>query len=213
MTQRVWLAMVVVLALGCRDVTAPTAPPAARPEAQAQRAAEVAPPIHILRQSPTAPSLRRYQVSFWVRHDRASLVTVNYRRVAGQSTAQPFLRFSVPKFGLMFRPDGTPLEGSDSIRVTLRIDRAQLSVDFEPSGVQFSRVRTPELTLWYANADPDLDDNGIVDATDAHLEDRLALWGRSNQAHAWAKLQSKKDRLQQSVTSRLYHFSEYAVCW
>jgi len=163
--------------------------------------------IRMLEQSPSAPPLQTYRVSFWARHDRQSTVTVNYR------SGQRFLRFRIPRFGLAEGPGDTRLRGSDSIRITLTIDPLKLSVDFQPSGVEFSKVLAPVLTLSYANANPDLNGDGEVDARDQTVEQLLGLWTQTRGAQRWLKLASKNDTMQEFVSARLYHFSEYALSW
>ena len=200
-----WVRFAILLALaGCREATAPLDRQTVVGPQISQSAAT---DIPIVQQAATAPSLETYRVSFWARHDRQSTVTVNYR------SGQPLLHFHIPKFGLMWGPDETRLRGSDSILITLTIDTRKLSVDFQPSGVEFSKVLAPLLTVWYANASPDLNGDGAVDAADQALEPQLALWSQTRRAQRWRKLASKNDTTEKFVSARLYHFSEYAVCW
>ncbi len=203
------IAILLVLA-GCRDAAAPLGERnAAGP--RFSTTSSTAP--YIIQQSPTAPLLQTYQLSFWVRHDRESTVEVDYQPAAGQSVGQPFLRFHIPKFGMMYAPDGTRLLGSDSLLITLTIDTLNFLVDFEPSGVKFSTVLTPQLVMWYANANPDLNGDGVVDATDAALEQQLAIWGQTTRTQGWFKTTSNNDTTQQYVVSNVYHFSNYAVAF
>src|SRR6185295_13859023 len=102
--RRFWLPVAVLLALaGCRDATAP--------RDDANTLAEVVSPstayadLDILQQSPTAPPLETYQVSFWARKDRASTVVVNYQPAAGESVGLPFLRLDIPRGGLTAGPN------------------------------------------------------------------------------------------------------------
>src|SRR5947209_14145048 len=122
--------------------------------------------MHILQQAPTAPPLQTYQVSFWAYTGQASTVTVNYQPAAGQAVGQPFLRFDIPKNGLRAGADGVSLKRGDSVFVTLTMDPVNLSVAFQPTGVLFSIGSPASLTLWYGNANPDLNRDGVVDATD-----------------------------------------------
>jgi len=169
--------------------------------------------LHVLRQSPTAPPLATYQVSFWARHDMESTVAVDYQPAPGQSVGQPFLRFHIPKFGLKTRPDGTRFYGADSVFITMTIDSVQLAVDFEPSGVTFSEVFAAGLIIWYANANPDLNGDGVVDSTDLALQQQLALSEQPAKMNGWFKTATKNDATQQYVAAELYHFSQYAVSW
>jgi hypothetical protein len=227
----------IVLAIaGCREMAAP-------PIEQGIVGDVVGAPtpsggMHILRQAPTAPPLETYEVSFWARRDRASTVIVNYQPAAGQSVGQPFLRFDIPEDGLNRGPDGRDddrgrrgerdddrgrrgereddrgrREERDSVLITLTIDPETFSVAFEPSGVVFSRRHPATLAIWYGNANPDLNGDGVVDATDQALAEQLALWTRHAQPAPWLKLTSGTEAAQQWVWTALYHFSEYAVSW
>ncbi len=206
--RRLWFPVAAVLVLaGCRDATAPF-----------DRSASltyVAPaPIgpRFLRQAPTAPPLETYQVSFWAVDGVPSSVTVNYEPVAGESVGQPFLRFGIPRNALATTPDGRRLRHGDSVLVILTIDPVNFSVDFQPTGMVFSRRFPAELTFWYQNADPDLNGDGVVDAADQECAEYIALWGRSDDS-PWFRLPSTSDASLPSVSTIVSHFSEYAVSW
>ena len=201
--QRRWWPLVILLAVvGCRDVAAPLAGHGfAGPEL------EVLDGLHILQQSPTAPPLETYQVSFWARHNRETTVAVDYQ------SGQPFIRFHIPKFGLKWAPNGARLWGGDSVFITLTLDTLNLAVDFQPSGVVFSRVFAPQLVIYYENANPDLNGDGVVDDIDQTLAQQLTIWGNSTNTQGWFKVLSKSDTTQQYVVGDIYHFSQYAICW
>lgn len=211
LTQRAWLPIAILFAVaGCRDVAAPL-------DSQNVLGDVTSPPtsstgVHILRQSPTAPRLQAYRVSFWARRGTQTTVFVNYRPAPGQSLGDPFLRFRIPINGLVAGADGVPLERGDWVRITLTIDSVLFKVDFQPSGVVFSKSSPAQLAIWYQNADPDLNGDGRVDSTDQVLEEQLKIWSAET-TDAWRQLSSKNDTTQQLVTARVHHFSEYAVSW
>ena len=110
--------------------------------------------------------------------------------------------------------DGARLAKNDSVFVTLTIDPVALSVGFQPTGVLFSIGSPASLTLWYGNANPDLNRDGVVDATDQALKQQLAIWYNVGQRHTpWFKLSSNRDTTQPFIVTALYHFSYYAVSW
>jgi len=200
----------VLVAAGCTDQTGPS--PTAVP---VPLAAVVPPPpgTHLLQQSPAAPRLQTYQVSFWAKRGTQTTVFVNYRRAPGQWLPDPFLRFKIPINGLVAGAGSIPLGGGDSVRITLTIDTVFFNVDFQPSGVLFSSASPAQLAFWYENASPDLNGDGVVDATDQVLKDQLAIWYRGSRTQAWRQVWSKNDPSQEVVTAALYHFSQYAVAW
>src|SRR5437899_2716854 len=84
------------------------------------------------------------------------------RTVAGQPVRQPFLRFDIPQNGLVPGADGVRTKRGDAVLVTVTLDPVTFSVAFEPSGVWFSNGIPARLTIWYENADPDLNGDGVV---------------------------------------------------
>jgi hypothetical protein len=199
-----------LFAAGCSDGVGPH-PAAVRPPLYDMTVSS--PGTHILRQSPTAPRLQTYQVSFWAKRGTQTTIFVNYRRAPGQWLPDPFLRFKIPINGLVAGAGGVPLDRGDSVRITLTIDTVSFNVVFQPSGVLFSKSSPARLAIWYQNADPDLDGDGDVDADDQTLEEQLAIWHRGTKAEAWKQVRSKNDTTEKLVTAALYHFSQYAVAW
>jgi hypothetical protein len=199
-----------LVAAGCSDGIGPR--PAAVPQPQYDMTVS-SPGTHILRQSPTAPRLRTYRVSFWAKRGTQTTIFVNYRRAPGQWLPDPFLRFKIPINGLVSGAGGAPLHRGDSVQITMLIDSVSLNVVFQPSGVVFSKSSPARLAIWYQNADPDLDADGDVDADDRALEEQLAIWYRGTKAGAWKQLWSKNNTMQQYVASAINHFSQYAVAW
>ena len=202
------LTLVLVVA-GCSDQTGPSP---VGPQPSFAEVVSLA-GTRILRQSPTAPLLETYQVSFWARKDRASTVTVNYLARSGQPAGDPFLWFYIPKDGLKSGPEGPRLHGRDSILITLTIDPDSFVVDFQPSGVVFDNRHRASLVLWYGNANPDLNGDGAVDATDEALREQLAIWTRHGKQALWQRLLSQTDPTVPFVYTELRHFSQYAVSW
>ncbi|PYP69317.1 MAG: hypothetical protein DMD41_17040 [Gemmatimonadetes bacterium] len=216
---RLWLPLAIALAFaGCQDATGPLSERnVARSQVgvagQLVSDAMASTQLSILQQAPTAPPLETYQLSFWAYKGDPSTVTVNYQPAAGEWVGQPFLELSIPKNGLLAGAGGESLKGGDSVLVTLTIDSVNFSVDFQPSGVVFSTGNPATLVLWYENANPDLNGDGVVDTTDQMLEQQLAVWYHATKTNSWFKLSSNNDPMLPSVSTALYHFCEYAVSW
>ncbi len=202
------IAILLVLA-GCRDAAAPLGERnAAGP--RFSTTASTAP--HILQQSPTAPRLEAYRVSVWAKRGTQASLIVNYRPAPGQSQGDPFLRFRIPPNGLVAGAGGVPLNRGDSVLITATIDSVSFLVDFQPSGVLFSKSSPAQVAVWYQDANLDLNGDGVVDAADAALLQQLGIWSTST-TDDWQPLSSKNDRTQQYVISDVYHFSGYAVAF
>ena len=199
-----------LLTAGCADGIGPQ-PAAVTPPLYDMTVSS--PGTHVLRQAPTAPRLQTYQVSFWARRGTQTTIFVNYRRAPGEWLPDPFLRFRIPINGLVAGAGGVPLARGDSVRITLTIDSVLLNVDFQPSGVVFSKSSPAQLAIWYQNANPDLNEDGVVDAIDAALKQQLAIWYKSAKADPWRQLWSKNDVTLELVTVALHHFSQYSVAW
>jgi len=151
-------------------------------------------------------------MSFWAKRGKQTTIGVNYRRVTGQFTSDPFLRFKIPINGLVAGANGVPLGRGDSVLITLKIDTTYFRVDFEPSGVIFSSSSPALLAFWYQDANPDMNGDGVVDGADQLIEQNLAVYSKSG-GSSWGKLVSKNDPTQQAVGAEVLHFSQYAVSW
>ncbi len=205
-----WLPLTLLaLFVGCRDATGPQSRPldAVASSLQANVAGFWGDPTHIIRQGPGAPALETYQVSVWVRHDKLTQVTVNY------TNGQPFLWFDIPKDGLKKRANGAEFKGKDSVLVTLTIDPTRFLVDLEPSGVMFKHDKPASLILWFENADPDLNRDGVVDSTDDALREQLHIVTRPAKRAHWRPATGGKGLAWPYVYAYLPHFSQWAVSW
>jgi hypothetical protein len=211
------LALLLVVA-ACENPVGPRAPSNdVGGLAGAASAAAVTTSLHVLRQAATAPALETYQISFWACRDAASTITVNYLPAAGASAGQPFLRFDIPRGGLLsvpteWRSGPLRLGQHDSVRITLTIDPATFAVQFAPSGLVFSRQHPATLAIWYGNADPDLNGDGVVNSADQALENQLAVWVREQTPAPWRRLSSGTVS-GEWISTLVPHFSEYAVSW
>ena len=119
------------------------------------------------------PRLDRYQVSFWAVRGKHRSIQINYKTDEGY---RPFLRFTVPRWALHRRPDGTRVRRGEAVLITVTVDRTQLRAEFEPSGLQFSRWSPAVLKIWYGGADWDFNGDGVVDGKDDEVKRNLRIW-------------------------------------
>jgi len=200
-------------AISCGDANAPTA---------LQRAPNLAPAaltdaatgssLHPLKQAPSAPQLETYQLSFWAFKGKSSSARVQYQTPIG-GTSNNFLQFTIPKTGLVSGANGARLRTGDSLQIALNIDPTSFLVSFQPSGVQFSTSTPATLRMWYQNADPDLNGDGVVDDSDTALSLKLGMWTSPDSFDSWARMSYILDPSGKSITANVYHFSGYSVAW
>jgi hypothetical protein len=161
------------------------------------RSANLSPPL----------SLDHYQVAFWAVRGEARFVQINYSSSVDDST-HPFLRLTTTD--PQFVPGVGELAVGDSVLITVTIDTSKIGVALEPSGLQFGAPS--ELQIWYGGAGGDLNGDGVVDSTDAQVEQQLlGLWYREGDGDEWAHVSTSQDVGGKSFTYALPHFCEYAI--
>ncbi len=172
------------------------------------------PGLVFLRPAPGAPPLGERQVSFWAVKGESREVRLMYTSVAGQPDSAEFARFRVDARSLVSRPDGTPIAPGDSILISLTIvDTLRFMTDFQPQGLQFSPTRPARLWLKFGEADPDLNDDGLVNAADTTILLGLRIWRQERPGDPWTSLPSVVDTLTQEVEADVPGFTRYAVAY
>ncbi len=152
------------------------------------------------------------RLTFWASPVRDQAIQINY--LASDGTWQPYVWFSVPKDGLAQWPDGTPVAPTDSVQITVSIDTTSLVVHFEPTGLVFNPLVPAQLTVWYAEANPDFDASGAVDATDGYIEQNLlGVWVQEFPGDPWSTVGAVQSIPGKLFVANLGHFSDYAVSW
>ncbi len=147
--------------------------------------------------------------TFWAVRGQQRSAQINYVSVTGDTTS-PFLRLTISD------PATVPVVGAlapgDSVLITVTIDTLKIAVSLEPTGLQFGDPA--QLQIWYAGAGGDLNGDGVVDSTDARIESQLlGLWYREGATNAWTQIPAVQSLADQSFTSSLLHFCDYAVSW
>lgn len=214
----------VVLAAACTDSLAPRRPsestphfvrwaPATQPQFTALGAASSGTATtgdgQILLSGPSDLSLNLYQASFWAVRGQTRYLYINYLSATG-GTEQPFLRLRIddPRYV----PGRGDLQSGDSVLVTVTVDSADIAIRLEPSGLVFGNPA--QLRIWYGGAGGDLNGDGLVDATDAMIEQQLlGMWYQEGPGSPWTPIAATQSLTYKSLTSYLAHFSGYAVSW
>lgn len=172
------------------------------------------PGLDFLRPALGAPALSDRQVSFWAVKGATREVRLMYAAGAGQTDSTEFARFRVDAQSLVNRPDGTPIASGDSILISLTIvDTLKLITDFQPAGLQFAVSRPARLWLKFGEADPDLNDDGVVSAADTTMLLGLRIWRQEQPSDPWVSLPSVVDTVTQEVEAGVPGFTRYAVAY
>jgi hypothetical protein len=168
---------------------------------------------HFLRAAPDAPPLAQTLVSFYAVKGQDRKVEIMYHARPGASDSTRFVLFRVPAQSLARSPDGTLLAPGDSILVTLTVvSPLNLIVDFEPSGLQFASGYPAKLVMSYAETDPDINADGVVNGADKRLEDRLKIWYQELR-EPYKVLKSQLDESHKTVSASVPGFTNYAIAY
>jgi len=131
----------------------------------------------------------------------------------GSDEGDHFLRFKVPGEALHLRPDGTPFLEGDSVAITIRVDPdGRFIFHFEPVGLVFNPDKPAELQIWYDEADPDLNGDGLVDDDDVATEGLLRLFRQQDGSTIWEDIGFIEfDPLDDEIEGEVHHFTGFAL--
>jgi hypothetical protein len=152
-------------------------------------------------------NLEQKHVRFWAVRGQSRSVQINYKG-SHDEAPHPFLLLTTtdPRFV----PGIGELAVGDSVRITVKVDPKKLTVQLEPTGLQFGAPA--KLTLWYDGAGDDLNDDGVSDAADSTIEATdLGLFYREDRQDPWTQLAASQSLQEKSFTYDIPHFSFYAV--
>lgn len=167
-----------------------------------------------LHPAPGAPSIANDSVGFWARSGESRIATMWYHAQPGTSDSTMFLRFKVGAKSLLSRPDGSLIARGDSVFIIVRlVDRVSLVVDFQPAGLRFNPNNPAELRMSYAETDPDVNGDGVVDQNDVTLTRRFQIWRQEDTASPWLSQTSTIDLLEHDVETTVFGFTRYAIAY
>jgi hypothetical protein len=212
------------MALACdRDVVGPDVPPPP-PAPRAARLTPLgeggAPHTAFLLGSPTilvldasAPSLHSTQTSFYAKVGEQRSGSIYFQNGSGGQGAE-YARLTVYASSLHALPDGTLLGPGDSVLITITVaDTSKVVFELSPGGLQFKSTNPAKLTLHYAQADHDFDQDGDTDLFDLLTELQLAMWRQGSSGLPFLKITSLLETLFDRVSANLTGFSQYAVAY
>lgn len=164
--------------------------------------------LHFLRLSATAPQLQSTVVSFYAVKGQDREIRVRFKN------GEDFLRFRVFANSLQQRPDRSAIANGDSVLITITItDPTKLQADFQPAGLKFSSSNPARLQFEFGEADKDLNDDGVVNATDASLIPQISTWRQEVAGGEWLKVGSTVEIEITEVQADILGFTGYALAY
>ena len=171
--------------------------------------------LHFLSPAPDAPALGLQTLTFTAVQGQDTEVFMWYRRRPERADSSKLLRLRIRDRARITLPNGTPLLNGQSVVITITVtDPQRLIVDLQPTGLRFTGDDEPaNLTLWYVEQDDDLNDDGVVNATDDSIERTLAIYRRETATAPWARLTSNVVVESDEVEAILRGFSNYVIAY
>jgi hypothetical protein len=159
------------------------------------------------------PGFYSTSVSFWARQDQDTEGALYFKDDNGQR-GEEYARLLIRQGSLKTYPDGRPFGARDSVLVTMRVaDDTKIIFELQPSGLQFNTGNPATLRLEYDNDDPDLNHDGVVNATDEALQHQLAAWVQEVLNGPFAKAASVNTESLKEIEATLLGFSRLAVAY
>ncbi len=199
------LAVALLLAVGAcsDDGPSPDDPGSQRPEDE----------LRLLRLAAGAPLLEEDSISFWAFRGE-SVEQKLYFLAPGGGRGDEYLSLKLEDETLRARPDGTPFAEGDSVLITIKaVDPTQVLFELEPTGLQFSSSHPAELKIRYAEADPDLNDDGEDDEEDDAVELRIGIWRQEQPGDPFVRLGTARVEELKELEAELTGFSRYAIAY
>lgn len=202
--------LALVISVGaCRDD--PTAPPQ---DSAITPAVTTASTPHFLRAKAGAPTIANPVIRFYAKKGQRKTVFMLYHARPGQKDSTDLIRFRLRENSLLARPDGRPIKNGETVLITLRlVDPVKLIVDFQPAGLRFNPRDPADLRIRWAETNPDVNRDGVVNRQDATLKERLKIWRRESSTQPWTRTPSLVNVPSQECELDLTGFTRYAVAY
>lgn len=150
--------------------------------------------------------LERDSVSFWAVPGETRQVEIRYLKSASYPNGNTkCLLFRVPAGSLPGQP-------RDSVRISIVVagDR-QYRFRFAPAGLRFDPARPAELEIRYRWANPDFNDDGVVDGRDAIAAENISVWHQPSPDGRWFEIPTTRIADGVEARSTVFGFSQYAL--
>lgn len=208
---RILCALAFIGAGACQDE--PTVPSLPSVPTASDRSTQTLTP-NFLHPAAGAPSIANPTVSFYAKQGETRQAVMLYHADPGATDSTVFVRFKVGAKSLLTRPDGSRIAAGDSLLITFSlVDPVRLIVDFQPAGLQFDPKDPAELRMSFAETDPDVNGDGVVNQQDTVLTRRFKIWREETTADPWFSLPSDVFLLLHEVEAPVNGFTRYAIAY
>jgi hypothetical protein len=169
--------------------------------------------LTIVRLAAASPPLFNSPDSFYAVKGEDRELRIYFQDGAGVQ-GEEFLRLRVRPGSLLSRPDGTPFAADDSVLITVRIvDPAKILFELEPSGLSFDPAEPAELKIHYNHADHDFNEDGVVNAFDATIKTKLAIWRQELLTDPFVRIGSVNVEDLEEINADILGFTRYAIAY
>jgi hypothetical protein len=156
--------------------------------------------LTFVRMAPDAPALNATEVSFWAKRGQDTEGTILYTLSGYDAVC---LRFAVP---------AGALTGPDSVLITVRVpDPSRFDYEFSPGGLRFDPDHPAEIEIHYRWADPDFNQDGVVDEKDTAIAGRFGYWRQERPGEPWTKMETTRSETTLVATAKVAGFTRYAL--
>lgn len=162
-----------------------------------------------------APQLTIARTSFWAVRGEERTGALYYRSTTGDpADSTQFVRLTIHRRTLAWRPDGSRIARRDSVRITITlVDPQRMIVEMQPTGLRFAPGKPARLELAYDQANGDLDGDGRVDGRDSAREAGLGLWRRETPNDPWLPITGSEHQPHRRISGAIEGFTQYAIAY
>lgn len=201
--RRLTSAVAALALLACSSSDAPNTPPPV-PTGQ----------LHFVAQDTAGPPLYTDTASLLFTAGQSADIRIYYTDTTNGGPGEEFLRFEVPGDGLFLKPDGTPFNPGDTVRISITVvDSTTFLFDFQPAGLRFSPEHPAALKVEYVHSDHDYDHDGTITSADSTIHGQLDIWKNDPPSTLWFKQGSVNFETFEELDAKIFSFSQYAVAW
>ncbi len=129
-----------------------------------------------------------------------------------QGQGDPVLELKLSSTSLAEYPSGAVIAPGDSVTISVAKDASgRILFYFGPSGLRFNPLSPAQLTIWYTHANPDVNGDGVVNATDVLLESEFGLYRQELLTDPWLGIPSTNLTSLQTIQASISGFTGYSV--